>query len=95
VPPAARSPSPSSVDNLWATFLSGECCAFSPDGKTLASGDEKGTIKLWDVPSGKELASFAGHAGEVLCLAISADGKVLAPGGQDKKIKLWDTVKVK
>jgi WD40 repeat protein len=68
---------------------------FSPDGKTLVSGDDKGTIKFWHVTSGKELASFTGHAGEVLCLAISADGKVLASGGHDKKIKLWDTAKAK
>jgi WD40 repeat protein len=68
---------------------------FSPDGKTLASGDDKGTIELWDVTGGKEVASFTGHAGNVICLAISADGKVLASGGQDKKIKLWDTAKAK
>ena len=68
---------------------------FSPDGKTLASGDDKGMIKLWDVTGGKELASFTGHAGNVICLTISADGKVLASSGQDKKIKLWDAAKAK
>jgi WD40 repeat protein len=68
---------------------------FSPDGKTLASGDEKGTIRFWDVTSGKESASFAAHAGTVICLAFSVDGKVLASGGADKKIKLWNTAKSK
>jgi WD40 repeat protein len=47
------------------------------------------------VSSGKELASFTGHAGKVLCLTFSADGKVLASGGEDRKIKLWDTAKAK
>lgn len=28
--------------------------AFSPDGRTLASGDTYGMIKLWDLPTGKE-----------------------------------------
>jgi WD40 repeat protein len=68
---------------------------FSPDSKTLVSGDEKGTITLWDVSRGKELTTFVGHAGKIRCVAISADGKVLASGGQDRKIKLWDTAKAK
>ena len=68
---------------------------FSPDGKTLASGDENGTIKLWTVADGKELATVKGHTSAIRCLAFSADSEVLASGSADKTIKLWNTAKAK
>src|SRR2546430_12629168 len=38
-----------------------EChVAFSPDGKTVASGS-RFTVKLWDVASRQELATLRGH----------------------------------
>src|SRR5262249_32949529 len=36
------------------------CVAISPDGKTLASGSAKHTIKLWDAASGQERATLTG-----------------------------------
>jgi WD40 repeat protein len=68
--------------------------AFSPDGKTLASGDgtefRAGEIKLWDAASGQERASLKGHTERVASLCFSPDGKILASADLDKTIKLWD-----
>src|SRR5262249_47973486 len=52
--------------------------AFSPDGKTLASGSQDRTVRLWDVATGKVQAMFKDHLGEVQCVAFSPDGKLLA-----------------
>ena len=52
--------------------------AFSPDGKTLASGSGDKTIRLWDVNTGRLIRSLAGHGGTVHSLAFSPDGKTIA-----------------
>ena len=64
--------------------------AFSPDGRTLASGSWDNTIKLWEVATGREARSLAGHTGDACSVAFSPDGRTLASGSSDNTIKLWD-----
>lgn len=72
-----------------AITLSG--VAFSPDGKTLASaGGTDYLVKLWDVATGRELNTLAGHKDAVTSVAISPDGKIVASGSWDGTVRFWD-----
>ena len=74
--------------------------AFSPDAKTVASGNtgstSMGMIRLWDVASGKNTASFRGSTSPfviipgIYCVVFSPDGNTLATGHEDNVIRLWD-----
>ncbi len=71
--------------------------AFDPDGKTLASGSADGAIKLWDLVTGKNIATLKNAADDwnaydfgTGSLAFSPDGKTLASANGCRIIKLWD-----
>jgi WD40 repeat protein/serine/threonine protein kinase len=63
---------------------------FAPDGRTLASGNDNGTVELWDVATARVRASLPGHRAPVVSLAFSTDSTLMASASDDQTVRLWE-----
>src|SRR5262249_48068897 len=66
------------------------CLSLSADGRTLATGADDGSLKVWDVPARKERRTIKAHRGWVSSICLSPDGKLLV-SASDEEGRLWDT----
>ena len=71
--------------------------AVTRDGKQAVSGSNDnttmrgmGTLKVWDLGTGRELRTLTGHTGGVNAVAVTPDGKQAVSGSNDNTLKVWD-----
>ncbi|ETO33365.1 hypothetical protein RFI_03740 [Reticulomyxa filosa] len=106
LPPCATSPISKSFD-LMRTFktITGHegvvwSVQFSPfdGGRSIISGSDDKTIRLWDTQSGKQLQIFHGHMGSVYCVQFSPFHRSaqshsyygICSSSMDKSIRFWN-----
>ena len=68
-----------------------ESMAYSPDGKTLATGSFQ-EVTLWDTEKGTPRTRIAGFADRVVAIHYAFDGKLVATGGEEGIIRLYSGV---
>jgi WD40 repeat protein len=63
---------------------------FSPDSQLAFSAGVDGSLRLWDLQTGRELRQFTGHTQCVQDAAFSPDARLLLSCGNDTTLRLWD-----
>ncbi|MFF7241737.1 helix-turn-helix domain-containing protein [Streptomyces collinus] len=64
--------------------------AFSPDGRTLATGGTDTRVRLRHADGSGTPVVLSGHTGEVAAVAFGPDGRTLASGSADGSVRIWD-----
>jgi len=94
--PSGASGNPDLVKTIQgqkAEIINGLAC--SPDGKKIASAGDDGSVKVWDLNSGKVLLTLGKDLQGADAVAFSPDGQLLAAavnagGRRGNAVQIWD-----
>jgi len=81
---------PQGLEDMFRPAEFSMCGKYFAAGTWWREGMKKMVICLWEVETGKQIATFRGHPTDVHALAFSPDNKLLASTGYDGTILLWD-----
>jgi len=92
-PAVVETPGPASLNDV--RVLKGHtrqvfAVAMVPDGSRAVSGSGDNTVRVWDLASGRCLATVEGHTRSVFGVAVTTDGSRAVSGSSDKTVRVWD-----
>lgn len=73
-------------ESFWSWGMS---VAFSSDSRYVASGNESGTVRVWEADSRQLISTLSGQPGEIRAIAFFPDDRRLALAGTGD-VQIWD-----
>ncbi|KAF8553449.1 WD40 repeat-like protein [Imleria badia] len=64
--------------------------AYLPDGRRVVTGSDDGTVRVWNLESGKQEGTSMEHENKVDSLAVTRDGTKIVSSDEDGSIKMWN-----
>jgi len=82
--------SPALVRDLAGHTRWVNACAVTPDGRYVVSASNDQTLKVWELTSGRAIATLAGHTAGVTACAVTPDGRRVVSASFDNTLKVWE-----
>merc|ERR1712060_888272 len=61
------------------------------DSRFVISSSWDGSVRFWNIATGKTVQQLNGHKKDVFAVAVSHDDRQIMTGGLDQQIKVWNT----